>query len=299
MPFVSIIVPTCNRTSDLRRCLSALALQLPADGTVEVIVCDDGSNDGSRKMIAEEFPTVRWSGGPRNGPGANRNLGARFSSAEWLIFLDDDCIPRKGFVDAYLKAFRETGTQSLYHGLTYPVPELTSLAYEAPDVRRPSKIFASCNFAIRTGLFEATGGFDERFVTAFEDVEYFARLDRLGADAQCIFDAAVDHPVRPLPASSKIGRRWEGRVISTFDLGASPIQVAVRLPKHVLWVIVARFRGKKLNAENARAGLVFIGEFLYVLIHLPGWIRKYANGPRSRFWTEQVAMGKAPPSFGL
>ena len=299
MPLVNIVIPTCNRTADLRHCLDVLLRQVPPEGTVEVIVCDDGSSDETRKMIAAEFPTVRWSQGPRNGPGANRNLGARMSNAEWLVFVDDDCIPQPGFLDAYLKAFREAGKQSLFHGLTYPVPELTSLAYEAPDVRRPLKIFASCNFAIRKSLFDATGGFDERYVISFEDIEYFARLDRLGADAQCVYGAAVDHPLRPLPPSSKIGKRWEGRVISAMDLGAGPLQVAIRLPKHVLAVILSRFRGKKLTAENARAAVVFVGEFFYVLTHLPGWIRKYANGPRSRFWTEQVALGKAPPRFGL
>jgi GT2 family glycosyltransferase len=299
MPLVNIVIPTCNRTADLRHCLDVLLRQVPPEGTVEVIVCDDGSSDETRKMIAAEFPTVRWSQGSRNGPGANRNLGARMSNAEWLVFVDDDCIPQPGFLDAYLKAFREAGKQSLFHGLTYPVPELTSLAYEAPEVRRPAKIFASCNFAIRKSLFDATGGFDERYVISFEDIEYFARLDRLGADAQCVFGAAVEHPLRPLPVSSKLGKRWEARVISTMDFGASPIQVAIALPRHVLGVILSRFRGKKLTVENARAALVFVGEFFYVLSHLPAWIRKHATGPRSRFWTDQVAVGKAPPRFGL
>ena len=40
--------------------------------------------------------------------------------------------------------------------------------------------------------------------------------------------------------------------------------------------------------------MVFIGEFLYFLYFLPGWIRKHAKEARSRFWTEQVALGKAP-----
>jgi GT2 family glycosyltransferase len=244
-------------------------------------------------MIAAEFPTVRWSQGSRNGPGANRNLGARTSNSEWFIFLDDDCIPSEGFLEAYLKAFRTADEQSLFHGLTYPVPELTSLGFEAPDVRRPAKIFASCNFAMRKSLFHATGGFDERFVTSFEDIEYFARLDRLGADAQCVFGAAVEHPLRPLPVSSKLGERWEARVILTMDLGASPVQVAIGLPRHVLAVILSRFRGKKLTAENARAALVFVGEFFYVLSHLPRWIQKYANRPRSPFWTEQAGHGQS------
>ena len=64
-------------------------------------------------------------------------------------------------------------------------------------------------------------------------------------------------------------------------------------------VIFSRYRGAKFSLENARATTVFIGEFLYFLYFLPGWIRKHAKEPRSHFWTEQVALGKAPRRFGL
>jgi hypothetical protein len=51
--------------------------------------------------------------------------------------------------------------------------------------------------------------------------------------------------------------------------------------------------------DNARATVVFFQEFIYFLRFLPGWIKKHANAPRSKFWKEQVALGKAPPRFGL
>jgi GT2 family glycosyltransferase len=298
MRAVSIIIPTCNRCPDLRRCLSALIPQLPKDGGVEIHVCDDSSNDESRKMLAAEFPMVDWKQGPRKGPAGNRNFGAKVCQEEWLIFIDDDCIPRSSYLDSYLTAFESTGG-SLFHGLTFPKPPLHSMYDEAPEITFPMKIFASCNFAISKKLFEATGGFDERYFPAFEDIEYFSRLDRLGADARCVEGAAVDHPIRPIPNSRKLASRWEARVVSVIDLGASPFQVALRLPKHVLFVIHSRFRGAKLTIENVKATFIFIGEFLYFLYFLPGWIRKHAKAPRSRFWKEQVALGKAPERFGL
>jgi len=299
MPSVSIVIPTCNRCQDLRRCVGTLIRQLPSDGSVAIRVCDDSSSDESRKMLAAEFPTVEWRQGPRKGPAANRNLGSKISESEWLIFIDDDCIPRDGYVASYLSAFKTAGPRGLFHGLTFPVPELDSMYYEAPVITGPQKIFGSCNFVIRKKLFDSTGGFDERYFPAFEDIEYFARLDILGADAGCVPGAAVDHPLRPIPNSRKLASRWEARVVSAMDLGASPLDVAIRLPKHVLLVILSRFRGAKLNFENLKATMVFIGEFLYFLYFLPGWIRKHAKEPHSRFWTEQVALGKAPSRFGL
>jgi GT2 family glycosyltransferase len=294
-----IVIPTCNRTQDLRRCVGALVPQLPKDGSVNILVCDDGSTDESRKMLAAEFPHVKWKQGPRKGPAANRNLGAKISDCEWLIYIDDDCIPRAGYLAAYLNTFEAVGPRSLFHGLTFPLPEIHSIYYEAPEITILKKIFPSCNFAIRKRMFEATGGFDERYNPSFEDIEYFSRLDRLGANAGCVEGAAVDHPLRPIPGSRKLAKRWEARVVSVLDLGATRLQVATRLPKHVMMVILSRYRGAKFSLENARATMVFIGEFLYFLYFLPGWIRKHAKEARSPFWTEQVALGKAPSRFGL
>jgi GT2 family glycosyltransferase len=299
MSKTSIIIPSCDRSADLRRCVGVLKTQLVAGNEVEIIVCDDGETDESRKMLAAEFPEVEWRQGPRMGPAANRNLGAKFSEAEWLIYIDDDCIPRAGYLDSYLDAFKTAGPRGLFHGLTFPVPELTSMFYEAPAITTPQKIFPSCNFAIRKELFEITGGFDERYFPAFEDIEYFSRLDRLGADAGCVEGAAVDHPIRPIASGIKLARRWEARVVSVMDLGATPRDVWLLLPKHVLFVIFSRFRGAKLTLDNARATVVFFQEFIYFLRFLPGWIKKHANAPRSKFWKEQAALGKAPPRFGL
>jgi GT2 family glycosyltransferase len=299
MAKATIIIPTCNRLEDLKRCIQTLLPQLPKDGSAVIEVCDDSSTDESRKMIAAEFPFVKWRQGPRKGPAANRNLGGKSADSEWLIFIDDDCIPRKTYVAAYLEAFETAGSRGLFHGLTFPLPDPPSMYYESPFVTKAHKIFPSCNFAIRKQLFESTGGFDERYYPSFEDIEYFARLDRLGADAGCVTDAAVDHPIRPIPNYRKLAARWEARVVSAMDLGATPLQVAILLPKHVFLVILSRFRGARPSRQNLRATIAFAREFIHFMFCLPGWIRKHAKEPRSPFWEEQVALGKGPFRFGL
>jgi glycosyltransferase involved in cell wall biosynthesis len=198
---------------DLIRCVGTLIPQLPPDGSVEILVCDDGSTDG-RKMLAAEFPSVAWSKGPRKGPAANRNVGARLSDSEWLIYVDDDCIPRDSYLSSYLSAFESTNSIGLFHGLTFPLPEPTSLLYKAPSIKAPLSVFASCNFAISKKLFEANGGFDERYFPSFEDIEFFTRLRELGTKAECVWGAAVDHPLRRIPNSRKLAARWEARVVA-------------------------------------------------------------------------------------
>jgi glycosyltransferase involved in cell wall biosynthesis len=107
-PLLSVIVPTCHRSEDLAVCLDALRPQEqknpcptpssiePArwrDFSYEVIVTDDGSRSIAEALIRDVYPWVRWYPGPRRGPAANRNSGARKAEGEWVLFLDDDCVP--------------------------------------------------------------------------------------------------------------------------------------------------------------------------------------------------------------
>lgn len=298
---VSIIIPTCNRADELHDCLARLIPQLPSDGSTTVFVCDDGSDAATKSMVGEKFPMVRWNQGPRRGPATNRNFGARQADGEWLIFLDDDCNPRPGFLAAYLKEMETAGPEArvALEGATIRPIANPSLLWEAPH-NPEGGVLISCNFAIPRRVFLECGGFDERYPAAnFEDTEFDLRVRIKGVKVIFVRDAVVDHPLRPLPAPGKLARRWESRVVSTYEFGASTGQVLLHLPRHVAMVILSRFRGRKLDHDTRKAALIFLREFLLTLWYLPGWLRKHQGVPRSEFWTEQVRLGKAPRRFGL
>ena len=295
---VSVIIPTCNRPDDLARCLRALEPQT-GQHSYEVIVSDDSRDDSTQAMLQTQFPTVKITTGPRRGPGANRNVGALQASGKWLIFIDDDVIPAPGFLESYCLAFAGETTHNVFHGLTQATPEKNSLLWEAPEVLGPLQIFPSCNFAIQRSLYEKSGGFDERFNPSFEDMEFASRLQGLGEVCGFVADAIVQHPLRKLPTSKKLAQRWEPRVISALDLGASPGVVPLLLTKHVMLVIASRFRGARLCWGNLKAGMVFAGEFVWFLLFLPAWMRRHAKAQRSPFWELQRTLGNTPLRFGL
>lgn len=303
-PRVSIIIPTCNRVKELAIGLRLLLPQIPSDGTVELLVCDDGGDEQTKRMLERDFSFatfVIWQQGPRRGPAANRNAGARAAQGEWLIFLDDDCEPRSDFLAAYLSQIKACTSKEriALEGATYRMEDSPSLLWEAPHNPEGGALI-SCNFAIPRRLYLEMGGFDERYpMASFEDTEFAARLQREGVGIVFVKGAAVDHPLRPLPPVLKLARRWEARAISTYDFGASTWQVFWKLPRHIALVILSRFREREFTRDNAKAALFFLGEFLLSVWYLPGWLRKYHSAPRSPFWSEQVAAGKAPPRFGL
>ena len=301
-PAISIIIPTRNRTDELAKCLDLLMDQLPGDASMEVHVCDDSDGGGTAEMLERRFLNVKRHVGSRSGPGANRNLGARMATGEWLIFLDDDCLPSSGLVASYLAEICGAGPE-VDRVLSGPVlrndAKMDSLLWEAPHNPKQHELPPSCNFAMPRRVLLNAGGFDERFRNSFEDMELFARLIIQQVPFHFVPEAVVNHPSRPSPQPFRLALRWESRVISSFDFGANTPQILWLLPRHILLVIFSRFRGRKLSIENLRAAGIFLAEFAIAISLLPGWLAKYHAAPRSAFWVEQVKIGKAPQRFGL
>ena len=76
---VSIVILTHNKKLELQRCLQAV-LALQFSGDFEVLVCDDGSDDGAPALVQEwskAEPRLRYLVQPQRGPAAGRNLGIR------------------------------------------------------------------------------------------------------------------------------------------------------------------------------------------------------------------------------
>ena len=61
----------------------------------EVIVSDDSKQCIAKELIQEKYSWVKWIEGPKKGPAANRNNGAKYATGDWFIFIDDDCEPQK------------------------------------------------------------------------------------------------------------------------------------------------------------------------------------------------------------
>jgi len=86
----SVVIPLFNKRltiADTLRCLQEQLL--PA---AEIIVVDDGSDDGSQEIVRSFDPRIRLisTAAPRSGPSAARNLGIRAATQEWVAFLDAD-----------------------------------------------------------------------------------------------------------------------------------------------------------------------------------------------------------------
>jgi N-acetylglucosaminyl-diphospho-decaprenol L-rhamnosyltransferase len=85
---LTVVVISWNVRDLLRRCLQSIDLK---DGTVEVIVVDNASTDGSTTMVRDEFPGVRLVANQENrGFTAANNQGLELGTGRHLLLLNPD-----------------------------------------------------------------------------------------------------------------------------------------------------------------------------------------------------------------
>ena len=111
VPDVSVVVPTCNRSEVLGRCLVALDGQ--SHTNFEIIIVDDASTDDTSAVIESfvnahphrKVTAIRQ----HTHAGANpcRMLGARYATAPLIAFLDCDCIAEPRWLVELARAFED------------------------------------------------------------------------------------------------------------------------------------------------------------------------------------------------
>jgi glycosyltransferase involved in cell wall biosynthesis len=203
--FLSVIIPTYKRRETLIPCLKLLAPEkqnLSLD-SYEVVVTDDALTDRLEEFLKSDFPWVVYNKGPQAGPAANRNSGANASRGDWLIFLDDDCLPQPTFLSAYAKAIQANPEYSVFEGSTLPERPKVRMDEEAP-INENGGYLWSCNFLIKRSLFSEIGGFCEIYPYAcMEDVDFREQLNLKKAPFLFVREASVIHPWRLLTSDIK------------------------------------------------------------------------------------------------
>lgn len=184
---LSILIPVYN--DDCTRLAMELSRQAALiDGlNYEILAADDCSPD--REAVApnravNDLPYGRYIERPQNvGSAANRNLLARDSRYEWLLFVDCDVdITSDDFLRRYLDGSDEADvimggiaiggdSQTLQSNLRYRYEKQSEPMHTAMQrSQRPYQSFRSCNFLIRRDTLLRCP-FDERFQkSGYEDV---------------------------------------------------------------------------------------------------------------------------------
>jgi len=192
---VTVVIATHNRREQLGRGLAALAAQSVSGDTMDVIVVDDGSSDGTFDWLeAVRLPfAVRSFRQANQGAAAARNRGLAVARGAVVVFLDDDVVPDPDLVRAHLDSHAiETGIAVVGPLASPPGPRPPWVAWHQATLERryqamatgavsPSfREFWTGNASVPRQLALEAGGFDPSFRTG-EDVELGCRLMTVGA----------------------------------------------------------------------------------------------------------------------
>ncbi|MGL6168239.1 MAG: glycosyltransferase family 2 protein, partial [Fusobacteriaceae bacterium] len=106
---ISVIIPVYNTEKYLRRCLESIINQSLKE--IEIIIVNDGSPDGSSKIIDEfsqKDKRIKVINKKNGGISSARNVGLKKSLGEYVIHIDsDDWIEHNYFFEMYSKAKKD------------------------------------------------------------------------------------------------------------------------------------------------------------------------------------------------
>ena len=189
-PRVSIVVVTCDRPRDLRRCLDSLREHLTAAApSAEVRTVHPAHDHEALAMVRAHHPWVHVHEARRRHISEQRNLGARHARGEVVVFLDDDAWPRAGWLRALAAAFadpavlaasgpvfRGDGSLQCRRLAASALGRLVPLDDAEPLPAGMAPSFSGCNLAVRRDALFAVGGFDENLPYQPDDMDLCWRL---------------------------------------------------------------------------------------------------------------------------
>jgi GT2 family glycosyltransferase len=203
----SIIICTYNQKITLQGILESLRRQIKNPKLYEIVITDDGSNDGTDDFVKKlRFPIfLKYIRSESSiGRSANRNRGFQRAAGQSIIFIDGDMIPSPDFIESYHAAWRDypdsvcVGSWKLPDEWN-PTPYLRYLGSRgrlqfSSGARVPGKYFASGNFSISKLLLDSLGGFDTEFKSwGGEDTDFGFRLESKNIPIVYIPSAACSH----------------------------------------------------------------------------------------------------------
>lgn len=236
---LSISIVNYNNKECLRNCLESIYSGSP-DTSLEVIVVDNGSSDGSLELLRQVFPQVNVIENVENrGFVKANNQGIRASEGRYLLSLNNDTIIKDGtlkgltrFMDQHPdvgvcgpKVLNQDGTLQLQCRRSFPTIS-SSLFYFLKlhklfprserfgrylmtqwDCHAPSDVdsVSGCCMMVRREAFEQVGCMDEDFIMYGDDLDWCYRIKQSGWRVCYVPDFQIVH----LGGQSSRGLPWK------------------------------------------------------------------------------------------
>ena len=218
MKKVCIIIVNWNRKDDTLRCLTSLQKISRGGNSVEMVVVDNASTDGSVGVITEKFPSVTLLVNKANeGFTGGNNRGMKYAykkRADFVWLLNNDTFVDKNVLTGLLAGFNDktvgvAGSKIYFapgwefHRDRYKASERGHVLWYAGGLVDWANMYAShrgvdevdmgqydapvdavfvtgCSLIIHRDVIQKIGYLDDRFFLYYEDLDYSLRARRAG-----------------------------------------------------------------------------------------------------------------------
>ncbi|MCX6135047.1 MAG: glycosyltransferase family 2 protein [Ignavibacteriales bacterium] len=228
MPSLDIVIVNWNAGNYLRPCLQSIEESHLAGCEVRrVVVIDNASTDGSTQGLSDlKLPITVLHNNENRGFASACNQGAEKSAADHLLFLNPDTRLSKNSLAAAVSCMsspeqQKTGilgiqlidddgtisrscarfpTAGRFLSMMFGLDRLFPGAFRSHfmtewDHRESREVdqVIGAFFMVRTALFKALHGFDERYFVFFEEVDFALRARRVGLRSYYLATAPAYH----------------------------------------------------------------------------------------------------------
>lgn len=210
MKKVTAIIVNWNDKDVIVECIQSLLDQ--DRNQIDIIVSDNGSEDGSTELIRKRFPSITIiENGENLGFGSALNRGLAVAKGDYLLFLNSDlklnpmCVGELakllesdsntgGAIPKILYINQKNTINSLgvlinYTGIAYP----NLLGQKDPGWKKPFESACGGIFMLRKEVYDTVGGFDEDLFLYHEDHDLSWRIRLAGWSLKVAPQAIMYH----------------------------------------------------------------------------------------------------------
>jgi len=210
-PFVSVVVPTCDREELLKKCLFSLFQQSYPKDRYEIIVADDSTTDETKKLADSlniSSPKVRYvKSGGKSGLTHTRNVGVNKEKGEIIFFIDDDCTVNPEWISEIVEMYEKHPDIDGAGGRIFSDPtqpknfiirymEALKLIPETQAIIGNKAPFTGGVTSYKKKAMYDLGGFDENIKFVGEDYDFHKRFRERGYKFAYVPTAIVYHHQR-------------------------------------------------------------------------------------------------------
>ena len=184
----SVIIPTYNRSFDLKRALTSLNHQ--SYKSFEVLICDDGSTDNTPEVVADfsKDLNIKYIKIPNSGrPAIPRNLGITQAKGKYIAFLDSDDWWHENKLQLAFECL-ENGADLVYSDF-YKAKSLTEKEIVrvrdlktniTTDLLKNGNAICNSTVVVRKSILDKVGFFNEGHeYIAWEDFDLWLRISKI------------------------------------------------------------------------------------------------------------------------